>query len=473
MNIKFVLTCLVIALAISVEIPTEDGVLVLGENNIEQAFKDNVYLLVDFYAPWCGHCKKLTPEYAKAAQTLAKDSPPLSLGKVDATIHKNLQIKYKIEAYPSLKLFINGQPTDYTGGRTESDIVNWMRKKTGPATRALKNVEQVEKFKEGPNVSLVFFGSDNDVITKVARANEDLAFGQCNTKECFDNYDVKEGTLVLFKKFDEGRSNFVGELTETAVKSFIDVNSRPLAMKFNDKTAQLIFANNTPALILYRSEKAENTPELDRILKNVANKFKGKLQIVTTDIKQGLELRLADFIGVYSIDLPTIRLADTRTELKKYNFQGEMTEEHITRFVEDWETGKLRPFYKSQEIPVKPTEPVFTLVAKTFDEIVMDPTKDVLVEFYAPWCAHCKKLNPIYEELAKKYENNPNVVIAKIDATTNEIENMSIQGFPTIKFWPANNKINPIDFNEERNIESFTKFISVHGATSETQKQDL
>jgi protein disulfide-isomerase A1 len=473
MNIKFVLTYLIIALAISTDIPTEEGVLILGENNIDQAFKDNVYLLVEFYAPWCGHCIKLAPEYAKAAQTLAKETPPLKLGKVDATIHKNIGIKYKIEAYPSLKLFINGVPTDYTGGRTEADIVNWMRKKTGPATRALNTVEQVEKFKEGPNVCLVFFGADNEVINKVARANEDLAFGQCNTQECFENYKVKEGSLLLFKKFDDGRNDFVGELTETAVKTFIDINSRPLAMKFDEKTAQLIFANNTPALILYRSEKAENTPELDRILKNVADKFKGKLQIVTTDIKLGLELRLADFIGIYSYDLPTIRIADTRTELKKYNFQGEMTEENITRFAEDWETGKLKPFYRSQEIPTKQTEPVYTLVAKTFDEIVMDPTKDVLVEFYAPWCAHCKKLAPVYEELAKKYQNNPNVVIAKMDATTNEIENISIQGFPTIKFWPANNKINPIDFNEERNIESFIKFISVHGATSETHKEDL
>jgi len=49
-----------------------------------------------------------------------------------------------------------------------------------------------------------------------------------------------------------------------------------------------------------------------------------------------------------------------------------------------------------------------------------------LVEFYAPWCGHCKSLAPIYESLAKKLAVNPNIVIAKCDATENEIEGMGI-----------------------------------------------
>jgi len=50
----------------------------------------------------------------------------------------------------------------------------------------------------------------------------------------------------------------------------------------------------------------------------------------------------------------------------------------------------------------------------------MDTTKDVLVEYYAPWCGHCKSLAPIYEELANKLKSNKNLVIAAMDATANE-----------------------------------------------------
>lgn len=57
---------------------------------------------------------------------------------------------------------------------------------------------------------------------------------------------------------------------------------------------------------------------------------------------------------------------------------------------------------KSEEIPATNDEPVKILVGKNFDSLVMNNDKDVLVEFYAPWCGHCKQLAPIYDELAKK-----------------------------------------------------------------------
>ena len=45
----------------------------------------------------------------------------------------------------------------------------------------------------------------------------------------------------------------------------------------------------------------------------------------------------------------------------------------------------------------------------------------MLIEFYAPWCGHCKSLVPIYEELASGYKDDDSVVIAKMDATANDI----------------------------------------------------
>merc|ERR1712238_559072 len=98
---------------------------------------------------------------------------------------------------------------------------------------------------------------------------------------------------------------------------------------------------------------------------------------------------------------------------------------------------------KSEAKPGGHTGPIFTGVGSTFESIVKDPTKDVLVEFYAPWCGHCKKLEPIYRDVAKKLEVVSTLLIAKMDATANDIDGVDVEGFPTIKFWRANSKESP------------------------------
>jgi len=152
---------------------------------------------------------------------------------------------------------------------------------------------------------------------------------------------------------------------------------------------------------------------------------------------------------------------------------GEITEANVLKFVEQWEAGTLRANLKSEEIPEAQEGDVVVLVGKNFNDIVLNPEKDVLVEFYAPWCGHCKKLAPIYDELAANLKQNTNLVIAKMDSTANEVDGVSVQGFPTIKFWPAGDKKAPIDFNDDRTVEGFTKFLEQHSTNSFVKKDDL
>jgi len=111
---------------------------------------------------------------------------------------------------------------------------------------------------------------------------------------------------------------------------------------------------------------------------------------------------------------------------------------------------------------VAPPSAVVTLTDSNFNKIVKDNTKDVLVEFYAPWCGHCKHLAPDYEKVGLAFKNEPNVVVAKIDADKYRDlgSEYGVSGFPTIKFFSKGNKEEPLDYESERDVESFVNYLN-------------
>merc|ERR1712170_285417 len=91
-----------------------------------------------------------------------------------------------------------------------------------------------------------------------------------------------------------------------------------------------------------------------------------------------------------------------------------------------------------------------------FEELVTNSEKDVLVEFYAPWCGHCKKLTPIYDELGEKMAEE-NVEIVKMDATANDVPPAyDVKGSPTLYWVPKGSK-KPESYNGGRELDDFIK----------------
>ncbi|XP_005279864.1 protein disulfide-isomerase A5 [Chrysemys picta bellii] len=112
----------------------ENAVYHLTDEDFDKFIKEHSSVLVMFHAPWCGHCKKMKPEYEMAAEMLhgASDSPGV-LAAVDATVNKAVAERFHISGFPTLKYFQDGEEK-YTLPqlRTKKKIIDWLQNPQAP-----------------------------------------------------------------------------------------------------------------------------------------------------------------------------------------------------------------------------------------------------------------------------------------------------------------------------------------------------
>ncbi|KAM4031051.1 protein disulfide-isomerase [Anomaloglossus baeobatrachus] len=464
------------------DIPEENDVLVLKKDTFDKALENND-LLVEFYAPWCGHCKALAPEYEKAAKTLKEEGSTIRLAKVDATEESELAQEYGVRGYPTIKFFKNGDkssPKEYTAGREAADFINWLKKRTGPAAATLADDAAVAALIEASDVAVIGFFKDAEcdlakAFLQAAESVDDVPFGITSSDAAFSKYDVEKDNIVLFKKFDEGRNNYEGEATKEQVLNFIKSNQLPLVIEFTEQTAPKIFGGEikTHILLFLPKSASDYQDKLDNF-KKAATSFKGKILFIFIDSDHTDNQRILEFFGLKKEECPAVRLITLEEEMTKYKPEtDDLSADKIKDFCERFLDGKVKPHLMSQDVPEDwDKNPVKVLVGKNFEEVAFDEEKSVFIEFYAPWCGHCKQLAPIWDQLGEKFKDNKNIVIAKMDSTANEIEAVKIHSFPTLKYFPAGTDKKVVDYNGERTLDGFSNFLT-SGGQDGAENEDL
>ncbi|KAJ1892654.1 protein disulfide-isomerase precursor [Coemansia sp. IMI 209127] len=452
----------------------ESDVVVLNTENFKEWVSAQNLALVEFYAPWCAHCKTLAPIYEKVASALKEEG--ISLAKVDCTEEQSLCEDMQIPGFPTLKVFKDGDHSAYNGSRQEGGIISYMRKQLLPPLSQLTE-DNFAKFTKSDRVVVVGFIDDNESTEYTdleALANElrdEYSFGVVADKALAKEQGVDVPGVVVYKEFDDGKDVFDGKITTDEIRSFVKASSVPIFGEISGENYAMYAQSGLPfAFAFFDSD--ETRKELEEEIYNVAKENKGAISFVLIDgSKYGTQ---ADHLNLER-KWPAFAIQN-QTSLAKFPFpqDKDITEKNIRDFVAEFVEGKIKPDYKSEPIPVSNDDSVFTLVSKQFNEVAFDKTKDVLVEFYAPWCSYCKRLAPVYEELGEMLKENKNLVISKMDAIANDIPSndpsLQVQGFPTIVLVRGeDNSI--VEYNGDRSLESLIEFIEENAAFKIEKKE--
>ncbi|KAJ4953199.1 hypothetical protein NE237_030031 [Protea cynaroides] len=462
-------------------------VVTLDHSNFHDTVSKHNFIVVEFYAPWCGHCKNLAPEYEKAASVLSSHELPVVLAKVDASdeSNKGLATEFEIRGFPTIKILRDGGKNvqDYKGPRDADGIVTYLKKQAGPASAEIKSAEDARSLIDDDKIFIVgvfseFSGEEFDNFKQLAeklRSEYDFAHTLDAKHLPRGESTVSGPTVRLFKPFDELVVDFqLQNFHVDALEKFIEEASTPIVTLFNKDPSKQpfvvkFFDSPNAKAMLFLNFSSELFDAFKSKYHDVALQSKGKeIGFLLGDLEasQGA----FQYFGVQEDQVPLLIIQNK--DGKKY-LKANLEPDCIAPWLKEYLAGNLKPHVKSERIPEDNNEGVKVVVADTLQDVVFKSKKNVLLEFYAPWCGHCKKLAPILDEVALSLQNDADVIIAKIDSTANDIpvDIFDIKGYPTIYFNTASGNL--LLYEGDRTKEDILDFIQKNRDHTAVMNEDL
>uniref|UniRef100_A0AAY4CQL1 protein disulfide-isomerase n=1 Tax=Denticeps clupeoides TaxID=299321 RepID=A0AAY4CQL1_9TELE len=423
-------------------ITEENGVLLLTKSNFKQALGLHQQLLVHFYAPLSGDAMGSIMEFSKAAKEL-KDTPiTTKLGRVDVTKQKELAEELNVTMVPSMRLYLSG---DKHILKHSTAILTWLQRREGPSAEVLADLSQSETFLKSHDLVVlglfkvrVMRERESDVFYSVAGDVADLPFGVTDSDEVFRTFQLTSDSVLLLKESKlESTFEVSEETTKEDLITFIRIHEFELVTEYTGKTASQILSSLVMNhLLLFINKTEKNFPDLHHAFQTTAAHFRGQILFVLVDADEPRNGRVMEYFHVRAEDTPTVRMVNLTDHLQ-YQLQSDRLDTlTLTHFCQEYLLGRVK--MHSEPVPEDwDKKPVKELVGLNFERVVFNDKNNVLVLFYSGWNAESRALFPLWEELAQRFRNHDNVVIARLDATLNDINIRTLEKPPSIRLFPA------------------------------------
>jgi len=436
--------------------------------------------LVMFYAPWCGHCKKMKPSYTETAGKMKEEGIEGKLAAVDVTKNKNLGERFEIKGFPTLKYFKDGELTFEISERDGDKILAFMKdpKEPPPPPPPEKDWSEEEtdvvhlteedftSFLKKKKHVLVMFYAPWCGHCKRAKPHFNAASAKLrdNNKVAFAGVDCTKHNPVCqahgvqgfptLKYFNYGKTgvDYEGGREEKDFLAFMENPLDPKPPKQDGPSAQEQWAEHAGASSIIHIDSKENLDAIAEAYPSLLVMFYapwcGHCQSMKPAFARAAERVINEGIGG---KLGAVDATQARDVAGAFKIKGYPTLKYFKDGKESFEYGfgrdeeSLVDFMRDPRAPPPPPEPeaewhtltkdVHFLDSASFDGFVAE-NENVLVMFYAPWCGYCKKIKPAYFEAAAELTASASQAkLVAVDATKERSlsEKYEIRGYPTLK----------------------------------------
>jgi len=454
---------------------SKSNILSLNQENFDSVIQKNEKVVVNFFSPWNDESIIFAPLYKKVSEKFSKKHPDLVFAEVDTTQNVLLYTRFDIinwsptTPYPSVKLFLKGKIINYNGENSEFE--SWLEDAISPSRLTPIDASGLDKYlSTTKKAAVASFSPSSPVKEKFRSIVQDFHY---DTWKFFiiENQDVEQDTMNLYIN---GKSLFeesaipplpITEKTSAAsllhyLCSFGSPRIEPFSVPVERRMKQC----GKPIVIFWTG----NAPKKElKVLTQTAQHFIGSLQFTHAPCTHEWQ-DAASHKGQSGKVFPILILVKNNSVIN-YDEDIPVTEENMKNWLNKCLNGTVKNWKKSKPIPTENPGPVIVVVGRTFESIVEDPTKDVLMLYWAKACPHSQALMPVLDELATVLKPFPSIVIAKMETTmiTNQPPDYieTIDTWPTIHFFTGNNveeRKKPIVYSGTRTVKNFVEFIKQH-----------
>ncbi|KAF9896775.1 hypothetical protein BX616_006779 [Lobosporangium transversale] len=336
-------------------------VVALDGKNYESSLKDGQPWLIEYYAPWCGHCKALAPIYEEVAKAL---KGKINVGKVDCPANEVICRSQKVRGYPTIKLHQHGQATEFNKKRTLESMTEFALGATQPSVKVI-TLSDLQEIKERADVAFIYLSDEKTSkdITTVIEKQSQIFYEQITIYSTSDPLIARQLSITtvpaLLVLKDERQYQYPGLLSDAgAVQSWIEQAKAPLVpLVTNSNTAVVLNAPGWVVLGLFDPAKASTTAAR-RALIETAHTYRKGLAGGTRSLIDGRPIRFAfldatkwtnyikNALGVELLNLPVIVAVNSLNEVfYPHASDGRrvaIEEEALLQYVSDIELGVLQ-----------------------------------------------------------------------------------------------------------------------------------